>query len=69
MTGKALPIVRLLALSMLEKNTPPLRPHEGAFLGQCAVATGPLSEKQARWLNILLERFEMLPLQIEEVTA
>jgi hypothetical protein len=35
---------------------------EGSFVGQLAFDTRPLSEKQERWLRILLERHELPPL-------
>lgn len=33
-----------------------LRPREGQFLGGLAFDANPLSEKQANWLRILLEK-------------
>jgi len=34
----------------------PLRAKEGSFLGQIAFDANPMTEKQAHWLRILLER-------------
>jgi hypothetical protein len=35
---------------------------EGSFAGQIAFDTRPLSERQERWLRVLLERHELPPL-------
>lgn len=67
MECEALPVVRLLALEMLERNSPALLPHEGAFLGQCAIMSEKMTAKQARWFNILLGRCGMVALQVEEM--
>ncbi|MCR5872249.1 MULTISPECIES: hypothetical protein [unclassified Sphingomonas] len=37
----------------------PLRPKEGQFLGGIAFDANALTEKQANWLSILLERYGM----------
>ena len=34
----------------------PLKPREGQFLGGIAFDANPLTEKQANWLSILLEK-------------
>lgn len=39
-----------------------LSPKEGSFAGQLAFDTRPLSERQEKWLRILLERHELPPL-------
>lgn len=39
-----------------------LRPREGQFLGGLAFDANPLTEKQANWLRILLERHGLPPL-------
>ncbi len=38
-----------------------LRRTEGQFLGGCAFDDGLLSEKQARWLDILIDRHGVEP--------
>ena len=40
----------------------PLKPREGQFLGGIAFDANPLTEKQARWLRILLEKHGLPPL-------
>lgn len=39
-----------------------LRPREGQFLGGLAFDANPLTEKQANWLRILLDRHGLPPL-------
>ena len=40
----------------------PLKPREGQFLGGIAYEANPLTEKQANWLRILLDRHGLPPL-------
>jgi hypothetical protein len=40
-----------------------LRPREGQFLGGLSFDANPLTEKQANWLRILLERHGLPPLE------
>ncbi|MBA4753617.1 MAG: hypothetical protein H2050_02140 [Sphingobium sp.] len=42
-----------------------LRPKEGQFLGGIAFDLNPLTEKQADWLRILLEKHGLPPLVME----
>jgi hypothetical protein len=46
---------RTLAMALLISGAP-LKPREGQFLGGIAFDEAPLTEKQARWLGILVER-------------
>ncbi len=46
---------RAVAMSLLTSGVQ-LRPREGQFLGGLAFDANPLSEKQANWLGILVER-------------
>lgn len=46
---------RAVAMSLLTSGAA-LRPREGQFLGGLAFDANPLSEKQANWLRILVER-------------
>jgi len=39
-----------------------LRPKEGQFLGGVAFDANPLTDKQANWLHILLERHGLPPI-------
>ncbi|MEE8612479.1 MAG: hypothetical protein V3V60_07870 [Sphingomonas aquatilis] len=39
-----------------------LRPREGQFLGGLAFDANPLTEKQANWLRILLDKHGLPPL-------
>ncbi len=43
------------AMSLLTGGVP-LKPREGQFLGGIAFDANPLTEKQANWLSILLEK-------------
>lgn len=52
---------RCAALALLTKGVE-LREKEGNFLGGIAYRPDPMSEKQANWLRILLERHGMPPL-------
>lgn len=47
--------VREAALALLNAGVD-LKQNEGQFLGGIAFATGDLTEKQERWLAILLQR-------------
>lgn len=49
------------ALSVLNAGVP-LKRNEGQFLGGVAVCDDPLTEKQRRWLAILLDRYQLPPL-------
>lgn len=42
-----------------------IKPREGQFLGGIAFDLRPLSEKQANWLRILLDRYGLSPLDNE----
>lgn len=46
---------RAVAMSLLTSGVQ-LRPREGQFLGGLAFDANPLSEKQANWLRVLVER-------------
>lgn len=51
---------RAAAMALL--TSAPLKPREGQFCGQMAFDASPLSERQASWLRILLERHGLPPL-------
>jgi hypothetical protein len=51
---------RLAARQLLTITT--LTEREGQFLGGLCYRAAPLSEKQERWLNILLDRHGIAPL-------
>ncbi|MBW6522498.1 hypothetical protein KZ810_03225 [Sphingomonas sp. RHCKR47] len=46
---------RAAAMAVLTSGAP-LRPREGQFLGGLAFDANPLTEKQANWLRILLDK-------------
>jgi len=48
------------AMALLTKGVE-LREKEGNFLGGIAYRSNPMSEKQANWLRILLERHGLPP--------
>ena len=52
---------RRAALALLTAGAD-LREKEGNFLGGIAYRADPMSEKQARWLGILLDRHGLPPL-------
>jgi hypothetical protein len=47
---------RSIAMKLLTSGAP-LRPKEGQFLGGIAFDANALTEKQANWLSILIERY------------
>lgn len=49
------------ALSLLNARVP-LRRNEGQFLGGVVACDDPLTDKQRRWLDILLDRYQLPPL-------
>jgi len=51
----AFPDHRAAAMAVLTSGAP-LRPREGQFLGGIAFDANPLTEKQANWLRILLDK-------------
>lgn len=53
---------RRAALALLTKGVE-LREKEGNFLGGIAYRPDPMSDKQANWLRILLDRHGLPPLQ------
>lgn len=53
---------RHAAMALLTKGID-LREKEGNFLGGIAYRADPMSDKQANWLRILLDRHGMPPLQ------
>ena len=52
---------RRAAMALLTKGVD-LREKEGNFLGGIAFRADPMSEKQANWLRILLDRHSLPPL-------
>lgn len=52
---------RAAALALLTSGAA-LRKNEGQFLGGIAFSDDPLSEKQRRWLDILLARHALPPI-------
>ena len=56
---------RAAAMALLTAGAA-LRPREGQFLGGLAFDANPLTEKQANWLRILLERHGLPPLHVGE---
>ncbi|MEH3099828.1 hypothetical protein [Sphingomonas adhaesiva] len=54
---------RRAAMALLTKGIN-LREKEGNFLGGLAFRVDPLSERQANWLQILLERHQLPPLEM-----
>jgi len=56
---------RLAARQLLTVMT--LSEREGQFLGGLCYRAAPLSDKQANWLNILLDRHDITPLDGETV--
>ena len=50
---------RQAAMSLLTAGRE-LRPREGQFLGGIAFDANPLTEKQARWLSILLDKHNVV---------
>ena len=53
---------RRAAMALLTKGVE-LKEKEGNFLGGIAYRPDPMSDKQANWLRILLERHGLPPLQ------
>ncbi len=53
---------RRAALALLTKGAE-LREKEGNFLGGIAYRSDPMSDKQANWLRILLDRHGLPPIQ------
>jgi hypothetical protein len=53
---------RRAAMALLMKGVE-LREKEGNFLGGLAFRSDPLSDKQANWLRILLERHGLPPFE------
>ncbi|WP_267381769.1 MULTISPECIES: hypothetical protein [unclassified Sphingomonas] len=54
---------RAAAMAVLTSGAS-LRPREGQFLGGLAFDANPLTEKQANWLAILLEKHGMPALNV-----
>lgn len=52
---------RAAAMALLTSGAT-LRPREGQFLGGLAFDTNPLSQKQAHWLDVLLDKNDMPPM-------
>lgn len=61
MTGDPFVNHRQAALALLNGNAR-LSRKAGQFLGQLVVDTSPLSEAQAAWLTVLLDRANLPPL-------
>jgi hypothetical protein len=55
MSGASFTDHRTAAMAVLTSGSE-LRPKEGQFLGGIAFDANPLTDKQANWLRILLER-------------
>ena len=53
---------RCAALALLTKGAE-LREKEGNFLGGIAYRSDPMSDRQANWLRILLDRHGLPPIQ------
>ena len=53
---------RQAALALLNDHVDTLTPKAGQFLGQLAVTTSPMTQKQADWLGKLLDRAGLPPL-------
>ena len=64
MTSATLKDSRTAAMAVLTSGAA-LRPKEGQFLGGIAFDLNPLTEKQADWLRILLEKHGLPPLVME----
>jgi hypothetical protein len=60
MTAARFHNTREAAMAVLTSGAP-LRRNEGQFLGGIAFDTGPLTEKQIRWLDILIDRYGVEP--------
>lgn len=58
----AFELQRSAAMSLLAKNSGLTR-KAGSFLGQCAVDPAPLTAAQKEWLDKLLSRAGLAPLQ------
>lgn len=54
--------VRAAALEVLTNHSADLGWHTGGFLGQCCVASRPLTQKQRDWLSTILDRAGLPPL-------
>ncbi|MGJ3629800.1 hypothetical protein AB5I41_28745 [Sphingomonas sp. MMS24-JH45] len=54
---------RRAAMALLAEGIE-LREKEGNFLGGLAFRADPLSERQANWLRILLERHQLPPVEM-----
>lgn len=54
---------RPAAMALLK--TAPLKPREGQFCGGLAFSDDPLTEKQANWLRLLLDRHGLPPLMFD----
>lgn len=54
--------VAAAALALLRANNPPISRKGGSFLGQLVVDPTPLTERQADWLALLLDRAGLPPL-------
>lgn len=65
--SKAFSDHRAAAMAVLTSGAP-LRPREGQFLGGLAFDANPMTEKQANWLRILLDKHG-LPSVTEEGAA
>lgn len=53
---------RVAAMALITSGAA-LRPKEGQFLGGLSFDANPLTEKQANWLRILLDRHGLPPLK------
>ena len=60
MTTAAFTEHRTAAMALLTSGAP-LRSKEGQFLGGIAFDANPLTDKQERWLEILLDRYAIQP--------
>lgn len=68
MSGSLFRNHREAAMAVLTSGAP-LRRNEGQFLGGVAFDTGPLTEKQARWLDILIDRYGVEPPELAQAYA
>jgi hypothetical protein len=57
----AFPTHQAAAMALLTSGAA-LRPREGQFAGGLAFDANPLTEKQVKWLSILLDRYGLPPL-------
>lgn len=62
MGGDPMTPVATAALALLRANDPPMTRKAGSFLGQLVVDVTPITERQADWLALLLDRAGLPPL-------